>query len=101
MLVLQSAVAKKKSKEDDRKKLLAEYEAFEKQVRETVTSMFSKLAEETCEKGDPNCDPDAAQLPKELEPAWMSLLARVDNMGHIFKTLIPGRLRTHRSRIEI
>ena len=99
MLLLQSAVAKKKSKDDDRNKLLAEYEAFEKQVHETVTSMLSKLTEEeTCEKGDPSCDPSAAQLPKELEPALESLLAWLKNMDDILKTLIPGRFHTHRSR---
>ena len=89
ILALQSAIAAKKSKNNDRKKLLAEYAAFEKQVHETLTSFFSKLeVEETCEAGDPNCVPAAGKL--ELQPAFTSLLARLDNVDDILRALLPG-----------
>ena len=90
-LVLQSAWSKKKSEDDDRKKLLAQYAAFEEQIKETVTSIFSKLVEENCEKGDHGCDPgEQALLSKAHDPVLISLNSRLDNVEEILKALFSG-----------
>ena len=93
LLINSASVANKISKTDDRERLLTEYAAFEASVQQTLMSMFSKLAEETCDVGDPNCGPAAASiLPEEFDPALMLLIGRVDNVDGVLKPLLPGSL---------
>ena len=94
LLINSTSVGNKISKTDDQERLLTEYAAFEASVEETLTSMFTKLAEETCEAGDPNCGPAAASvLPEEFDPALiLHIIGRVDNVNGVLKPLLPGSL---------
>ena len=77
-------------------KLLEEYEAFEAQVNDTITSIFKKLhQEDNCPEDDKGgtgaCRKPSPVSLEDFELDLNSLLDRTENVEAVILELLPGR----------